>query len=250
MSSTKAPRPEDRDANYDLDSTVPIATRTPLKHQSNTPVMGAAMGLLGGGALLAAIPLFMGLAGGSGEDQIDAQAVTENSSTQTSVVSADDDAVSARATETTTIASSTTTEIASSATTQPLDVKEEPTGASDAKAVGEVPNSDDIGDNADIDIPSAQHQESVPSPTSSERDSALAGAHTHTVEWGDTLGALSHRYGVGVGDLAVANGIADPDLIYVGTVLTIPQPGAVGVLPPEGAHGRGVPANTGVSAYQ
>lgn len=248
MSSTKAPRPEDRDANYDLDSAVPIATRTPLKHQSNTPVMGAAMGLLGGGALLAAIPLFMGLAGGSGDDQIDAQAATENSSTQTSVVSADDDAASARATETTTIASSTTTAIASSATTQPLDVKDAPTNASDAKAVGDTPTSDGIDGNVNTDIPSAQHQESVPSPTSSERDSALAGAHTHTVEWGDTLGALAHRYGVGVDDLAVTNGIADPNLIYVGTVLTIPQPGDAGAPPVDNVHGRGVPANTGVLA--
>ena len=247
MSSTKAPRPEDRDANYDLDSAVPIATRTPLKHQSNTPVMGAAMGLLGGGALLAAIPLFMGLAGGGGDDQIDAQAATENSSTQTSVVSADDDAASARATETT-IASSTTTAIASSATTQPLDVKDAPTDASDAKAVGDTPTSDGIDGNVNTDIPSAQHQESVPSPTSSERDSALAGAHTHTVEWGDTLGALAHRYGVGVDDLAVTNGIADPNLIYVGTVLTIPQPGDAGVPLVGNVHGRGVPANTGVSA--
>ncbi len=45
----------------------------------------------------------------------------------------------------------------------------------------------------------------------------------YTVRRGDTLWALSRRYGVSIAAIAQANGIANPNLIYVGQVLTIPQ---------------------------
>lgn len=44
-----------------------------------------------------------------------------------------------------------------------------------------------------------------------------------TVQRGDTLWALSRQYGTTVNAIAQANGIVNPDLIYIGQVLTIPQ---------------------------
>jgi LysM repeat protein len=53
-----------------------------------------------------------------------------------------------------------------------------------------------------------------------------AGVGRHTVESGDTLGAIARRNGVSVAELAQANGIEDPDFIVTGTKLVIPDPGA------------------------
>ncbi len=44
----------------------------------------------------------------------------------------------------------------------------------------------------------------------------------YTVERGDTLGRIARDHGVSVSDLAEANGIADPNLIFPGQVLVIP----------------------------
>ncbi len=44
----------------------------------------------------------------------------------------------------------------------------------------------------------------------------------HTVAAGDTLSAVSQQYGVTVDELMAANGLDDPNLIYVGQRLTIP----------------------------
>src|SRR5689334_5802967 len=45
---------------------------------------------------------------------------------------------------------------------------------------------------------------------------------TYTVHSGDTLSAIATRTGVSAADLARANGIADPNLIRIGQVLTVP----------------------------
>lgn len=49
---------------------------------------------------------------------------------------------------------------------------------------------------------------------------------TYTVVKGDTLSRIARHYGVTVDALAAANGIAHPNLIRVGQVLTIPAPQA------------------------
>lgn len=60
-------------------------------------------------------------------------------------------------------------------------------------------------------------------PTSSPTAAADA---TYTVVAGDTLWAISRAYGTTVDAIAKANGIADPSLIRIGQVLTIPGRGA------------------------
>ncbi len=60
------------------------------------------------------------------------------------------------------------------------------------------------------------------STTGSTGGGATASGGTYTVQSGDTLGAIASRFGVSVTDLARANGITNPNLIYPGQRLTIP----------------------------
>jgi len=55
-------------------------------------------------------------------------------------------------------------------------------------------------------------------------------ADQYVVQAGDTLGSISQRYGVSLGALMQANSLSDPNLLTVGTTLTIPapEPGPVG----------------------
>lgn len=55
----------------------------------------------------------------------------------------------------------------------------------------------------------------VPSPT--------RGPTAHTVQPGDTLTAIAARYGVSIADLMAANGISNPNMIYVGQLLHLPH---------------------------
>jgi soluble lytic murein transglycosylase-like protein len=56
--------------------------------------------------------------------------------------------------------------------------------------------------------------------------SGSAAGRIHTVKAGDTLDALSRRYGVPIPALAQANAIANPDHILAGSKLTLPARGA------------------------
>jgi peptidoglycan/xylan/chitin deacetylase (PgdA/CDA1 family) len=58
---------------------------------------------------------------------------------------------------------------------------------------------------------------------------------TYTVQAGDTLFSIAQRFGVSVDELAQANGIANPSLIYAGQVLTIPRDGGPVPTPPRPA---------------
>ncbi len=61
--------------------------------------------------------------------------------------------------------------------------------------------------------------------------SAQQSAPSYTVQAGDTLFRISLRYGLTVSQLASANGIANPNLIFVGQTLQIPVGGAVNPTP-------------------
>jgi len=50
---------------------------------------------------------------------------------------------------------------------------------------------------------------------------AQSSTTTYTVQSGDTLGGIAARFGVSVADLAAWNGIANPNLILIGQVLSI-----------------------------
>lgn len=58
----------------------------------------------------------------------------------------------------------------------------------------------------------------TPAPTSSLR--------SYTIRPGDTLGTIAQAYAVPVEDLITANAITDPNVLYVGQVLIIPDAGA------------------------
>jgi LysM repeat protein len=54
---------------------------------------------------------------------------------------------------------------------------------------------------------------------------SVAAPDKYTVAAGDTLSEIALRWGVGVEELAEANGIVDPDYILSGQVLLVPGPG-------------------------
>ena len=63
-------------------------------------------------------------------------------------------------------------------------------------------------------------------PTATPADQAInQPTHqlSHTVQEGDTLGAIAQAHGVSVDDLIAANGLTDPNLLYVGQTLIVPD---------------------------
>ena len=50
---------------------------------------------------------------------------------------------------------------------------------------------------------------------------SMATGYTHEVKPGETLAAIATQYGVSVNDIVQANAISNPNVISVGTVLTI-----------------------------
>lgn len=65
----------------------------------------------------------------------------------------------------------------------------------------------------------------------------------YTVQPGDTLGAIAGHFGTSVGALARLNHIADPNLIRVGQVLSVPHPGNTPP-PPSPTHYTVQPGDT------
>lgn len=72
----------------------------------------------------------------------------------------------------------------------------------------------------------------VPTPVSTE---AVSGERTHVVQPGENLFRIALHYGMTYTALAAANGIINPDLIYVGQRLTIPTEGTAPTAP-TGTH--------------
>ncbi len=61
-------------------------------------------------------------------------------------------------------------------------------------------------------------------------------ARTHVVESGDTLSAIADSYGMSLEELAAANGISNPDFIYVGQELQIGDGGPAVAAPSDRVH--------------
>lgn len=55
---------------------------------------------------------------------------------------------------------------------------------------------------------------------------AASMSRTYTIVSGDTLSGIASMFGVSVADLVAANDIANPDLIYAGQTITIPDAGS------------------------
>lgn len=87
-------------------------------------------------------------------------------------------------------------------------------------AINNIPNPNLINVGQVLKVPSAG---STPTPTPAPTTSAK----TYTVVSGDTLSGIASRYGTTYQILAQINGIANPNLIQVGQVLTIPSTSTV-----------------------
>ena len=88
-------------------------------------------------------------------------------------------------------------------------------------------------------------------PVAGQGAGAAAGGRVYVVQAGDTMAQISARYGTTVWTVAQANGISNPNVLYVGQRLLIPVGGedtsnlpspfvAVHILPPVTAQGRTV----------
>ena len=51
---------------------------------------------------------------------------------------------------------------------------------------------------------------------------------TYVIQPGDTLSGIAQRYGTTVSALSSLNGISDPDLIYAGNTIRVPENGGSG----------------------
>jgi len=94
--------------------------------------------------------------------------------------------------------------------------------------------------------PAAVHAVLTDATVTAAAPSASSG--TYTVQPGDTLSALAARFGTTVQAIAAANGIENPNLIFVGQVLTIPS-GATTVNAGTTTPGTPSPAPSSPGAY-
>ncbi len=93
---------------------------------------------------------------------------------------------------------------------------------------------------------------SVPVPTSAASPTTGASGY-HTVQLGDTLDKIARRYGTTAAAIIAANGISNPDLIWVGQKLLIPgasQPGAPAVKPTVKPQPQPAPASPTIHVVQ
>jgi LysM repeat protein len=77
--------------------------------------------------------------------------------------------------------------------------------------------------------PTPQHA-ATPAPTATQPSpeaKATQAPIKYTVQPGDTLSSISAKFGVSMEAIIAANGLKNPNAIYVGQVLTIPKPGSV-----------------------
>jgi len=83
--------------------------------------------------------------------------------------------------------------------------------AQELQSLNQIPDPDLLRVGQKLRIPAGAAPAATPQPK-----------RTYTVQRGDTLFSIALRFGVTTRALQAANGITDPDWIYVGQVLTIP----------------------------
>ena len=66
--------------------------------------------------------------------------------------------------------------------------------------------------------------EPSPTPAHASICTSTSPLRSHTVQPGDTLGNIAQAYAVSVEMLTTANAITDPDVLYAGQVLILPEP--------------------------
>lgn len=91
-------------------------------------------------------------------------------------------------------------------------------GADDGKG-GDKTASDGVDDVVDSSV---SVEGSGTDAKGGSGDGANGKSDVYDVEWGDTLSDISRRFGVSVDELATANGIWDPNMIYAGSSIRIP----------------------------
>jgi LysM repeat protein len=92
------------------------------------------------------------------------------------------------------------------------------------------------------DIPAKQP------PVASPALASAGAAGNYTVQAGDTLGAIAANYGTTVDEIMAANGMTDPNYIYVGQELIVPGAGGVvyaASAPAASSSGGGAPTGGG-----
>ena len=72
---------------------------------------------------------------------------------------------------------------------------------------------------------------------------------THVVQRGETLGGIAAQYGVSIQEIAQANNIVNPNFIYVGQVLTIPDGSTPAPAPTPTTSSTTPPPTTGQTTY-
>jgi LysM repeat protein len=110
----------------------------------------------------------------------------------------------------------------------------------DLAAANGLLNAAQIYSGQQLVIPGPGAATSTPATAPAAASPALTG--THIVQPGETLGDIAARYGTGIAELAQANSLSNPSLIYSGQALLVPGAGtnAPAARPPAAAPGTHV----------
>ena len=87
-------------------------------------------------------------------------------------------------------------------------------------------------------IPSSGTPAPAPEPVPQPAPAPQPASGTYTVQRGDTLFLIANRFGVNMWDIAAANQLRNPSLLYVGQVLVIPGAGQPPAPPPSTGAGK------------
>ena len=92
-------------------------------------------------------------------------------------------------------------------------------------------------------VPDGSGASGAPVVGSSRSGGSSTGSQVHVIRLGETLSSIAARYGLATATMAKANGISNPNRIYVGERLSIPAGGGLG-----GSSGGGSTTGTGGSS--